>query len=131
MRSYDIVIYSDLETYTRTIKEFLEQREAENGLFLGVLTGRNDAPSGATQFMAQVTSGSATVSAAIYRGRNLVITLGPEEVWAIVAAKLKDIGIDIPGVVGPAVEAQLFATAWSQIRGCDGRAAGTRDRCVA
>ena len=35
MRSYDIVIYSDSVTYTRTVKDFLEQREreAENGFF--------------------------------------------------------------------------------------------------
>jgi len=119
MRSYDIVIYSDSETYTRTVKDFLEQQEAENGFFLSVLTRLNDAPSCATPFMAQVKSGSATVSAAIYRELNLFITRGPEEVWPIVVSKLKDIGTDIPGVVGPAVEAQLFATAWAQIRGCE------------
>ena len=52
-----------------------------------------------------------TVSAAIYRELNFFITRGPEEVWPIVVSKLEDIGTDIPGGVGPAVEAQLFATA--------------------
>jgi hypothetical protein len=29
MGSYDIIIYSDSETYTRTVKDLLEQQEAE------------------------------------------------------------------------------------------------------
>jgi uncharacterized protein len=119
MGSYDIIIYSDSETYTRTVKDFLEQQEAENGVFLSVVARLSDAPFGATPFMAQVKSGSVTVSAAIYREFNLFISRGPEGVWPIVAFKIKDIVTDIPGVAGPAVEAQLFATAWAQIRGCE------------
>lgn len=58
MGSYDIIIYSDSETYTRTVKDLLEQQEAENGFFLSVVARLNDAPFGATPFMAQVKSGS-------------------------------------------------------------------------
>jgi hypothetical protein len=97
----------------------LNSRKRKTAFFLSVVARLNDAPFGATPFMAQVKSGSATVSAAIYREFNLFISRGPEEVWPIVAFKLNDIVTDIPGVAGPAVEAQLFATAWAQIRGCE------------
>jgi GNAT superfamily N-acetyltransferase len=122
-QAYDLVTYSDPRTYTNAVQDFLEEREAENGLFLGQLTRLNDTPASTTPFMVAVKAGPSMISAAFYSELYLIVTRGPEEIWQIIVSKLKEAGLDIPTVVGPAVETEKFATMWAQARGCDSQLA--------
>ena len=117
MRPNDVIIHTEPETYIEAVQSFLECNEAENGLFLGVLGLLRQDPPKSTPFMAEAVSGGETVCAAIFRDRNLVITRGPEAAWPMIAEKLKETGTNIPGVFGPAVEAEWMAAAWAQVRG--------------
>ena len=121
--SYQVLIHAEPKAFTQAVQSFLEAHEAENGLFLGVLALLKTDPPSTTVFMTEVRQGQDIVAAAIYRDRNLIVTQGPDEVWPEVASSLKGKAIDIPGVVGPAVQSERMAQEWAQVRRCKFRLA--------
>lgn len=108
--TFQVEVYDDAVAYSSAVRPFLEEHEAENGLFLGVLTP------GGRPLMARAAADGRTVFAAFYREINLIVTRGPDEAVEAAAAAIE---IDLPGVVGPAREAERFASAWANRRGCD------------
>jgi len=119
MELIHLIVHRHIRDYKKAVQSFLERNEVENGLFLGILDFlEKDSPSTTEAFMAQVKAGQETIAASVYRDRNLIVTRGPKEVWLALATKLRETEIDIPGVVGPAAEAEQMASAWVQVRGC-------------
>lgn len=110
-------VYGDGNSFSAAVGGFLEEREEENGLFLGVLAALRKDPPASKPFMARVAIEGTTVFAAVYREINVVVSRGPEEAVDAAAAELVTLGIDVPGVVGPAREAERFASAWAKGRG--------------
>ena len=108
----------DEVAFATAVGGWLEQREAENSLFLGVLGALKRDPPAAKPFMARVISAGETVFAAIYRELNLIVSRGPEAAIDATAARLATRGIAPPGVIGPAREAERFALVWARSQGC-------------
>lgn len=123
MKTYEIVVHDNRETYTQAVQGLLERDEAVNCLFLGILGLLKSDPPASLPFMADVRLGTETVAAAVFGDRNLIVTHGPMEVWPDIAMRIRKAGMDIPGVVGPAAQAQSLAEAWARIRGCESRLA--------
>ena len=110
--------YSDTTAFSATVSSWLEEREAENALFLAILAGLTWAPPASIPFMVRVTRGGETVFAAIYHEFNLILSHGPDAAIDAVVAKLGSLAVDFPGVLGPAREAERFALAWAEEQAC-------------
>lgn len=66
----------------------------------------------------RIVDGGETVSAAIQTlPMNLVLTYATADQVAFLAKHLNEINASFPGVVGPAVESELFANAWTKLTG--------------
>jgi len=113
-----VELYDDWNAFASVVGGFLEEREAENGLFLGVLSALTTDPPPSKPFMTRVLIGGKTDFAAFYRDLNVIVSRGSDEAIDAAAAKLRELGLDVPGVVGPAREAERFAFAWARDRGC-------------
>ena len=117
----DIEIHDDLGTFAASVREFLEQREAENGLMLGLLGARPGDSSGDGPIMVRAAADGQTVFVAFRRGPHLVVTRGPDVALVATAARLGALGLEAPGVIGPAREAESFAQIWAEQMGCTAR----------
>ena len=117
----DIEIHDDLGTFAASVREFLEQREAENGLMLGLLGARPGDSSGDGPIMVRAAADGQTVFVAFRRGPHLVVTRGPDVALVATAARLGALGLEVPGVIGPAREAESFAQIWAEQMGCTAR----------
>lgn len=111
-------LFKNPKDYIEAVRPFLEKREEENGLFLGNLAMLETNSALTAQFMAEMKSDRETAFAALYREINLIVSRGPKECVEPVANKLKEMNIEIPGVVGPSEQAEWMALAWGKIRGC-------------
>jgi L-amino acid N-acyltransferase YncA len=116
--SGQVELYQDAAAFARDVAGWLEQREAENGLFLGVLAALEKHPTASMTVMARVASAGQTIFAALYGEINLIVSRGPDAAVEATAARLSSLGVDLPGVIGPAREAERFASAWARERGC-------------
>ena len=90
-------------------------------LFLGLLDLIQTDPPVSPPTMIQIKQGDATIGAAFYRDRHLVVTRDLEEVTEALATHLREHDIDVPGVAGPSSSAEQFAGAWSRISGCESK----------
>src|SRR3954447_458490 len=113
-------LYDNEVEFTAWVSDWLEEHEAENSLFLGLLGVLIKDPP-AQPFMARVSRHGKTVAAALHRGFALLLSRGPDEAIDAIVARLSDLGVQLPGVIGPAVAAERFAHAWSAARGCGAR----------
>jgi uncharacterized protein len=113
----ELIIHDDLNSYRAAVVPFLEMEEAENSLFLGTLMSlRDDSP--APSVMAEARRNSEPVAAAFYDEVNLIVARGLEPAMRPLTELLKARQIDVPGVVGPAEVAEVFAAEWTKTRGC-------------
>jgi hypothetical protein len=111
-------VYDDWNAFAIAVGGFLEERETENGLFLGVLATLKKDPPGSKPFMTRVLIEGETIFAAIYRDLKVIVSRGPDEAVDSAATKLCALGVDVLGVIGPAREAERFAFAWAKEREC-------------
>ncbi len=111
MNAWDIVLYEEITPYLKAVQEYLKRAEAENGLFLGGLNSLKEQPPPKQPFMAKMKSKGQTIGAAFFHEINLIISRGPNKVWKDVATQLRELNIDIPGVIGFAPSAQSMAEA--------------------
>ena len=101
------------------MRPFLEKYEAESNLLPGSLEDLYHKPAVESPLMLEARDSlEQTVCVALFTQINLIVTRGPEEIWSLLADKIKETGIDIPGVIGPSQAAEKFAIAWSKARGC-------------
>lgn len=91
------------------LRAFLEQDEAENHLFLGVLAS---APEGTRPVV--VEDGGDIAAACIFVERNAVIAGNPRYVPELVDSWK----LDVPGAVGRADLAEVWALEWARRRSC-------------
>jgi predicted GNAT family acetyltransferase len=110
-------LYDDEVEFAAWVSGWLEEHEAENSLFLGLLGAPlKDQP--ARPFMARVSKDRKTIAAALHRGFALLLSRGPDDAIDAIAARLHDLGAAVPGVIGPSLEAERFARTWAAARGC-------------
>src|SRR5688572_19343259 len=95
----DIEIHDDLGTFSASVREFLEQREAENVLMLGLLGARPGDSSGDGLIMVRAAADGQTVFVAFRRGPHLVVTRGPDVALVATTARLGALGLEVPGVM--------------------------------
>ena len=110
-------LYDDWNEFATAIGGFLEERETEYGLFLGVLASLKLDPPASKPFMARVLIEGKTDFAAVYRELNVIVSRGSDEAVDAAASRLCALRMDVPGVVGPPREAERFASAWARERG--------------
>lgn len=100
------------------LRAFLEQSEAENHLFLGILS---TAPEGTRPLL--IEDDGELAAACIFVERNAVVAGDAR----LVPQLVESWRIDVPGLVGRDDLAQAWAQEWSQRRGCEAwRAASQR-----
>jgi uncharacterized protein len=116
--SLKLKIFEDAQKYISAVRPYLENREEENGLFLGNLGMHEANKSLVAHFMGEVQKNGKTAFAAFYREINLIISRGEKSAIPVVADKLRELNIDIPGVVGPSEESEAMALEWARVRGC-------------
>jgi len=105
----------------QSIQSFLEhaghllyQNEAANSLMLGLCEGMLAAVPKNPPLLIRVVENNKTISAAIQTPpMNLIVTYADASTLKKLAEYLKEIGASFPGVVGPAQEAELFASYWT------------------
>jgi predicted GNAT family acetyltransferase len=108
----------DPGAFAAALGGWLSERESQNALFLGLLERLARDP-GARPTMLRVARSGEPVFAVLDGGENLIITAGPDDAVDAAAARLSDLPLEPPGVVGPAREAERFASAWARARSCD------------
>ncbi|MDB5032820.1 MAG: family N-acetyltransferase [Chlorobi bacterium] len=114
--------YSNAGDFIARTGRFLESREAENNLILGI-AGRLPAlfeTSGPSPYLATIEHdergdiAGACIRTALNRA---VLTRMPERGIEMIVDDLADIGVEYPGFVGPAREAKLAAGLWRERTG--------------
>ena len=113
-----LVEHQQVAQFLASAGDFLRAREVENAYLLGVL----ESPKGEVPtLMAEVRRGSEILLAACYRGANLLLARAEPstpEGMELIVKRLQQLRVNLPGVVGPAGEAELFARSWSKVRRC-------------
>jgi len=107
------------EFYERT-KQFLIAHEATHNLILGICAGLKGQPGGdQLPYLASITVGDAVVAAAVMTPpHNVVLSLTEEpDALPLFAADCRAAGLDLPGVLGPALVSRAFAELWCRPRG--------------
>ena len=102
-------------TFLHEAGPFLERAEVENALMLGIVLSleRGEMRLADDVLLAVVSAAGDTVLAALRTPpHNLLISDGPEEALDALAAKLRELGESLPGVMGPAPPAAHFARGW-------------------
>ena len=116
MSENEVVLHTQIGQFTKSVQGFLEQSEAENSLLLGILESFKSHPPKHTPFMLEVCSAGNVEKVAFYNERNLIISRGVSaEDYDSIASSLKKAVITIPGVIGPADDAEKMAQAWSRL----------------
>ncbi|MDG0815132.1 GNAT family N-acetyltransferase [Bdellovibrio svalbardensis] len=98
--------------------ELLYRDEPTNSLLIGLCESMRISEPKIAPILLRFIDGGKTVSAAIQTlPMNLVLTYSNTGQVAVLANYLNKINASFPGVVGPAVESELFANAWSGLTG--------------
>jgi hypothetical protein len=114
-----IVEYRDPAAFAARALPFLEAREVENCLFLGIVQGWLDKPRsfGADDLMLTVEGDDGPVLVALRAGQNLVVTNGPRAAGEALGTHLVLGQHAIPGVTGPPEAAHVVAERWRALVG--------------
>ena len=112
--------FADVDGFMAVAGAFLEAREAEHNLILGICSYLLDEPTtfgDRPPYLAAVTSAGRVVACALRTPpHNLVISEvdDPTAIDLLVDGRLDD---DLPGVLGPVEHAEAFATRWAALTG--------------
>jgi ribosomal protein S18 acetylase RimI-like enzyme len=107
----------DPVAFRAAITALLDEHEAENSMLAAVLA-RMPAPRPAGSLLLRVVEGERTVFAAIRHETALIVTRGPDAAVDAAVAALAEREAEVPGVLGPAAQAERFALGWAKQRGC-------------
>lgn len=117
----DLTIFHDAAGFLEKTQQWLEAREAENSLMLGIALLLRKDPNRFkySPFMAVVMQAGNLISAAIMTPpHNLVLAGSPQPTsMRSVARGLIEQGLILPGVTGPRETSRVFAELWSQLIG--------------
>lgn len=113
IRTFDSI--ADFLGYTAL---FLERREVENNLLLGVLGHLRQTPPATPPLLCAVEDGSAVIGAAVHQApHKLLLTDMPPLAVASLADALARRRFEFPGALGPGPATELFARAWRKLSG--------------
>jgi uncharacterized protein len=121
--SCQVELHDDETSFATSVSGFLETHEAENAMFLGQLAAARQGPRTTSPLMARATMDGETVFAAFHRDFTLIVSRGPDAAIDATIAALGARRLELPGVLGPAREAERFAVGWAATRGCGHRLA--------
>lgn len=110
--------FTDLAGFYQAVAPYLEKREAENSLLLGLAIANQQRPPDTRMFTARVLKGEETVLAAFYTGFLLILSTGNVEAARELAEHLRPHPEFCPGVVGPVEIAERYAESWVSATGC-------------
>jgi hypothetical protein len=113
--------YDDPAQFLEHAKEFLEAREAENNLILGItcwLATRTERIAQGSYFATVEEHGQVKGAAMMTPPYRLVLTRGEPEVLERIMDDLLGKGIALPGVNGPEETSRAFAELWARNKGC-------------
>jgi uncharacterized protein len=117
----DLTVFKDSSGFLEIAQPWLEARETENNLLLGIaLLLRKDPNRYRSEpFLGVVTEAGSLVNAAVMTPpHNLILAGSPQPVSLnSLAIGLIDRGWAIPGVTGPKETSRLFAEIWSRLTG--------------
>jgi uncharacterized protein len=117
----DLIIYKDAADFLDKAQEWLEAREAENNLLLGITLVLSKDPNRyrSEPFMGVVADAGSLVNGAVMTPPYNLVLAGPPQAASLnsLAIGLIDRGWDIPGVTGPKETSRLFAEIWSRLTG--------------
>jgi GNAT superfamily N-acetyltransferase len=102
-------LHGEVPAFEAAVRGLLEEREAENALMLGLLAGGHPAT-----FMARASRDGKAVFAAYLGALSLIVTRGPDAAVDATVTRLAQLGLELPGVLGPPHETERLARAWSQ-----------------
>lgn len=114
-----LTVISDPLEFTARVGEFLAAQEAVNNLLFGILADLPSSPTRQQPLLAVLEdTGVPTVVAVMTPPRDLVLSRsGIPGAVAGLARALQARGVAVPGVSGPALEAQAFAATWMRLQG--------------
>jgi predicted GNAT family acetyltransferase len=107
-----IVVDDSVNSFLQHAGELLYRHEAMNSLMLGLCEGMQVQTPRAPSLFMRVTQNNQTISAAVQTPMNLIVTYSAPEHLEMLAEKLKEKGVQVTGVVGPAIESESFANIW-------------------
>jgi uncharacterized protein len=118
--------YGEVDEFLERAGPFLEEREAEHNLILGLSSQlrRNSRLFGDDPYLAVVEEEGGGVCGVVFRTppHNLVLSeLDEERAIEPVVAAVRDEFESLPGVLGPKERAAQFAAAWEAATGAQGR----------
>lgn len=117
----EVITHKTAESFLATSGAFLERRESENNLLLGIPRALvaepdrygNDLP----RFWSVVDAGGPVGAAIVTPPRRLILSRveGPvERIAGLLLDAVLDDGVDLPGVVGPVRESDAFLAVWRE-----------------
>jgi uncharacterized protein len=117
--------YDEVDAFVERAMPFLEEREAENNLILGLSSQLRHDPQlyGEDPYLAVVEDGQ-DVRGVVFRTppHNLILSeLDDERAIAPIVAAVHEQFASLPGVVGPKERVAQFAAAWQAAKGARGR----------
>ncbi|MFN3429230.1 MAG: GNAT family N-acetyltransferase [Candidatus Sericytochromatia bacterium] len=103
--------------FYEAVRDHLERNEAENGLLLGFLKRAAGELAARPPFLARCMDGEATHSVALTTDLNLIVSRGTGQAAAAIVAALRERGVPVPGIVGPAEDVDALVAAWTAASG--------------
>ena len=117
----DLITFKDAASFLDKSQPWLEAREAENNLLLGIalLLCKDPNRYRSEPFMGVVTEAGSLVNVAVMTPPHNLVLAGPPQAAPLnsLANGLIDRGWAIPGVTGPKETSRLFAQLWSRLTG--------------
>lgn len=116
-----LTVLADPVDFSRRVRSFLLAREAEHNLLFGILANLAggwgyDLVEGPVLSFVEGPTGIAAVGVAT-PPRNLLVSRAEAPAVRALAEGLRARGLRLPGVSGPAAEAEVFAAAWVRLTG--------------
>jgi predicted GNAT family acetyltransferase len=119
--SLQIEKFASTAKFLDATREFLELREAENNLLLGMLERQVRESLGDYPLMLNVVDGGQTVLVCVLVSETLFLSSGPEAATESVVKAVADAGCELRAIVGPATSCEAFVANWYRV---------TNSRCV-
>jgi predicted GNAT family acetyltransferase len=113
-----LVVHHSTVTFATAVREFLERGEAEYLLLLSTLDLVQASGNTAAPLMAVGVANGQVTAAAMCSNTHLIVAGRAAAVSESLANALLERRIDIPGVIGPAHDADVTSEAWSRVRRC-------------
>lgn len=110
--------------FLKEVKSIFEKSEAEYGLIFGLSRAQALSTNPLTTFKYfSVFQNEKLVGAFFVNSHSMVMTQIPGPLIPLIVSKLKNEGVTLPGVVGPAHATETFARLWSEAQVCKSKLA--------